>query len=41
MVGPTGEITDLKAHDTPLARRASDHLPLKGRLILPDAGGMA
>jgi endonuclease/exonuclease/phosphatase family metal-dependent hydrolase len=41
MIGPMGEITDLATHDTPLARRASDHLPLKGRLILPDSGGTA
>jgi endonuclease/exonuclease/phosphatase family metal-dependent hydrolase len=27
-------ISDLQPHDTPLARRASDHLPLKARLIL-------
>lgn len=41
MVGPVGEITDLATHDTPLARRASDHLPLKGRLILPGSDGAA
>lgn len=35
LVGPVGRIEELQAHDTPLARRASDHLPLKGRLILP------
>jgi len=29
---PLGLITDVEVHDTPLARRASDHLPLKGRL---------
>lgn len=34
MIGPTGRIADLAAHDTPLARKASDHLPLKARLIL-------
>lgn len=39
MVGPLGEITDLRTHDTPLARHASDHLPVKGRLILPDMDG--
>lgn len=27
-------IEDLRAHDTPLARRASDHLPIKARLRL-------
>lgn len=38
LVGPVGRIEALEAHDTPLARRASDHLPLKARLILPRAG---
>ncbi len=28
-------LTDLAVHDTPLARRASDHLPLTARLALP------
>jgi len=30
-----GELTDLMAHDTALARRASDHLPIRARLLLP------
>lgn len=38
LVGPVGRIEGLAAHDTPLARRASDHLPLRGRLILPGRG---
>ncbi|WP_209425216.1 endonuclease/exonuclease/phosphatase family protein [Pararhodobacter sp. SW119] len=29
------EVLDLVTHDTPLARQASDHLPLKARLRLP------
>jgi len=32
-------LADIAAHDTPLARRASDHLPLKARLHLPGGGG--
>jgi len=35
MVAPGGRIDDLRAHDTPLARKASDHLPLRARLHLP------
>ncbi len=31
-------LSDLQAHDTPLARRASDHLPVMARLALPPAG---
>jgi endonuclease/exonuclease/phosphatase family metal-dependent hydrolase len=31
---PGGLITDLAVHDTPLARRASDHLPLTARVNL-------
>ena len=31
---PAGLITDLAVHDTPLARRASDHLPLTARVNL-------
>jgi endonuclease/exonuclease/phosphatase family metal-dependent hydrolase len=34
---PRGSVTDIRAHDTPLARLASDHLPLKGRLDLAAA----
>ncbi|MCE6949821.1 endonuclease/exonuclease/phosphatase family protein [Cereibacter sphaeroides] len=30
-----GELHDVVTHDTPLARRASDHLPIKARLRLP------
>ncbi|MGP3697561.1 endonuclease/exonuclease/phosphatase family protein [Rhodobacter sp. NSM] len=30
-----GQLHDLATHDTPLARRASDHLPIKARLHLP------
>ena len=29
---PDGLISDVEVHDTPLARQASDHLPLKARL---------
>ncbi|MFN3955476.1 MAG: endonuclease/exonuclease/phosphatase family protein [Pararhodobacter sp.] len=29
------EVRDIRPHDTPLARRASDHLPIKARLRLP------
>jgi endonuclease/exonuclease/phosphatase family metal-dependent hydrolase len=32
MAGAEAELHDLSAHDTPLARRASDHLPIKARL---------
>lgn len=35
---PRGIISDVHAHDTPLARLASDHLPLKARLDLAAAG---
>ena len=34
---PGGLITDLAVHDTPLARRASDHLPLTARVNLRTA----
>ena len=34
MIGPLGRIDAMRAHDTPLARKASDHLPVKARLIL-------
>jgi endonuclease/exonuclease/phosphatase family metal-dependent hydrolase len=34
---PAGLITDLAVHDTPLARRASDHLPLTARVNLAAA----
>ncbi len=34
MAGAEAELHDLSAHDTPLARRASDHLPIKARLRL-------
>ncbi len=36
MTTPEGRLSDLRAHDTPLARRASDHLPLTARLHLPE-----
>jgi endonuclease/exonuclease/phosphatase family metal-dependent hydrolase len=32
MVSPLGELCDIAAHDSPLSRRASDHLPIKARL---------
>ncbi len=32
MAGAEAELHDLEAHDSPLARRASDHLPIKARL---------
>jgi endonuclease/exonuclease/phosphatase family metal-dependent hydrolase len=32
MAGAGAELLDLGVHDTPLARRASDHLPIRGRL---------
>ena len=32
---PNGLITDLAVHDTPLARRSSDHLPLTATVNLP------
>lgn len=38
MIAPVGQIAEIRAHDSPLARKASDHLPLKGRLILPASG---
>jgi endonuclease/exonuclease/phosphatase family metal-dependent hydrolase len=34
MAGHEAELEDLVAHDTPLARQASDHLPIKARLRL-------
>ncbi len=40
MLSPHGELLDVSAHDSPLARRASDHLPIKARLRL-DAAPMA
>lgn len=36
---PLGLIEDLAVHDTPLARRASDHLPLTAQVSLTDAAG--
>lgn len=38
MAGHGGEILAMEAHDTPLARRASDHLPVKARLRLGARG---
>ncbi|WP_159999618.1 endonuclease/exonuclease/phosphatase family protein [Roseomonas sp. 18066] len=31
---PQGVVQEVRAHDTPLARKASDHLPLKAKLLL-------
>lgn len=39
---PAGLITNIKAHNTPLARRSSDHLPLTAEMrFLKAAGGQA
>lgn len=35
---PAGMVTAVRAHDTPLSRRASDHLPLTARVALPPKG---
>lgn len=35
MVSPQLDLHDLRAHNSPLARRASDHLPLRAVLRLP------
>lgn len=32
MMSPQGALMDVVAHDSPLSRRASDHLPIKARL---------
>lgn len=32
MMSPHGTLTDASVHDSPLSRRASDHLPIKARL---------
>lgn len=37
MADRPGLVRDLAVHDTPLARRASDHLPLTARIVLPAA----
>lgn len=37
MACPQLDLHDLRAHDSPLARRASDHLPLRAALRLPQA----
>lgn len=34
MMSPHGELLNVATHNSPLARRASDHLPLKARLRL-------
>jgi endonuclease/exonuclease/phosphatase family metal-dependent hydrolase len=34
LLSPHGELLDVATHDSPLARRASDHLPIKARLRL-------
>jgi endonuclease/exonuclease/phosphatase family metal-dependent hydrolase len=36
MAAPGLDLTPISAHDTPLARRASDHLPVKARLRFPE-----
>jgi endonuclease/exonuclease/phosphatase family metal-dependent hydrolase len=38
---PRGLVRGVEAHDTPLARTASDHLPLKARLDTAVLGGAA
>jgi endonuclease/exonuclease/phosphatase family metal-dependent hydrolase len=35
---PSGLVTSLAVHNTPLARRASDHLPLTAKVVLHGAG---
>lgn len=35
MMAQGATLSDLRAHDTPLARRASDHLPIAATLTLP------
>ncbi len=37
MLSPHGELLDVTAHDSPLSRQASDHLPIKARLRLGGA----
>ncbi len=37
---PDGLISDFSAHDSPVARRASDHLPVKAVIDLKTAGGL-
>jgi endonuclease/exonuclease/phosphatase family metal-dependent hydrolase len=40
MMSPHGALMDVAAHDSPLSRRASDHLPIKARLRFnPDRDG--
>jgi endonuclease/exonuclease/phosphatase family metal-dependent hydrolase len=34
MLSPHGELREVTVHDSPLSRRASDHLPIKARLRL-------
>jgi endonuclease/exonuclease/phosphatase family metal-dependent hydrolase len=38
MVSAHGELRDVTAHDSPLSRRASDHLPVKARLRVGPQG---
>jgi endonuclease/exonuclease/phosphatase family metal-dependent hydrolase len=38
---PKGLITDIAVHDTPLARRSSDHLPLTAKVDLSPAQRIA
>ena len=39
MLSPHGELLDVTAHDSPMSRRASDHLPIKARLRLDSSSG--
>ena len=39
MLSPHGELLDVSTHDSPLSRRASDHLPIKARLRLDSSSG--
>jgi len=41
MVSPDAQLQEFVAHDTPLARVASDHLPVKARLMLAAAPAVA
>jgi endonuclease/exonuclease/phosphatase family metal-dependent hydrolase len=38
MMSPHGALMDVAAHDSPLSRRASDHLPIKARLSFDPNG---
>ena len=41
MVSPDAELRDFRAHASPLARQASDHLPVTAQLLLPGPGAQA